>query len=233
MVPILAALGTVAIGMLHAGPAEKPHAISAQQPVDNAQQMVWVWPSSVSRPNWVEAHLGEPAPGSFEFSRVKLATLFDRYGIVIYSEFPTSAGPVSLPITVPMLHIRADDTFEIVASGELSSGVYLALGPTRLELANQHSIMVDAHELVCIRAVEPMLVPSTDASVFHGMANVDDDPDPLWNGQAGITCQTGYYACCNCVANSGASCKCHKNQELVQCQSGGEGATSASITCTR
>jgi len=197
---------------------------------------VWMWPSSVTRAEFAPVVRGDMrAPGAFEYTRVQLSWLLERYGITTYSEFPTSAGAITLLQGAPMLQLRANGTFVVATGGPLPSGVFLALGPASLGLGDGTSTPVGAHELVCVRAIEPVLIRADDAIVPRfGIADNEDSP-PGFRASGSVSCQSGYYACCNCVTgqgqNNGASCHCQKNDVDVQCSEGGPGSGSASISC--
>jgi hypothetical protein len=208
-------------------------------PVDAAEQdgpeMVWMWPSSVTQAEFAPAARGDRrAPGAFEFTREQFSATLKLYGISSYSEFPGRAGELTLQPGAPLLRVHVNGGFSVVNPGVVPSGVFIALGPTRLNLGDQTSIALAAHEMVCVRAIEPVLMPASDAVVIQQWNQDNGDPlPPGWRNAGSVSCQSGYYACCNCDINDGASCHCRKNDEDIVCSEGGVGSQSASIRCQR
>lgn len=59
------------------------------------------------------------------------------------------------------------------------------------------------------------------------MGGVEDPGD---YGECDVSCQSGYYSCCNDNGIFDATCKCYTNGSSHSCDNGGTGSSSCSST---
>jgi natural product precursor len=64
-------------------------------------------------------------------------------------------------------------------------------------------------------------------SILGGYVNDEGSPDGC-----SVTCGSGFFACCNDKSGvlTKATCKCYGNSQTEECNSGGSGNSSCSIT---
>lgn len=109
----------------------------------------------------------------------------------------------------------------------LPDGIYWNIGPGHLRfvLGKPDPAFADSLPPNSILVVGAAFVKQNDP---RGGSDVPSSSAK--GGSCSAACDSGYYACCDRIGASSAFCRCVAKTTVIECDSGGAGATTCSIT---